>query len=85
MKRRDHRKLGKELELFTLQKKLSISMATKSSFEKDWTILKKAQKKVDTKRCNTTHRKNLCNFWHYAKYGADSFQISTPAEGEEFY
>ncbi|MFN3908119.1 MAG: threonine--tRNA ligase [Flavobacterium sp.] len=92
-KKRDHRKLGKELELFTFSAKVGQGLplwlpkgaALRERLEN---FLKKAQKKAGYEQVVTPHigQKELyvCS-GHYAKYGADSFQpIHTPAEGEEF-
>jgi threonyl-tRNA synthetase len=92
-KRRDHRKLGKELELFAFSQKVGAGLplwlpkgaALRERLEN---FLKKAQKKAGYEQVVTPHigQKELyVTSGHYAKYGADSFQpISTPAEGEEF-
>lgn len=92
-KKRDHRKLGKELELFAFSTKVGQGLplwlpkgaALRERLEN---FLKKAQKKAGYEQVITPHigQKELyvCS-GHYAKYGADSFQpIHTPAEGEEF-
>jgi threonyl-tRNA synthetase len=92
-KRRDHRKLGKELDLFTFSKRVGQGLplwlpkgaALREQLE---SFLKKAQKKAGYEQVVTPHigQKELyvCS-GHYEKYGADSFQpIHTPAEGEEF-
>ena len=92
-KRRDHRKLGKELELFTFSAKVGQGLplwlpkgaALRERLEN---FLKKAQKKAGYEMVITPHigQKELyVTSGHYAKYGADSFQpIHTPNEGEEF-
>ncbi len=92
-KRRDHRKLGKELELFAFSQKVGQGLplwlpkgaALRDRLEQ---FLKKAQKKGGYEQVVTPHigQKELyVTSGHYAKYGADSFQpITTPAEGEEF-
>ena len=92
-KRRDHRKLGKELELFAFSQKVGAGLplwlpkgaALRERLEN---FLKKAQKKAGYEQVVTPHigQKELyVTSGHYAKYGADSFQpITTPAEGEEF-
>ncbi|AWI25871.1 threonine--tRNA ligase [Flavobacterium pallidum] len=92
-KRRDHRKLGKELELFAFSQKVGQGLplwlpkgaALRERLEQ---FLKKAQKKAGYEQVVTPHigQKELyVTSGHYAKYGADSFQpIHTPAEGEEF-
>ncbi|RZJ66246.1 MAG: threonine--tRNA ligase [Flavobacterium sp.] len=92
-KRRDHRKLGKELELFAFSQKVGQGLplwlpkgaALRDRLEQ---FLRKAQKKAGYEQVVTPHigQKELyVTSGHYAKYGADSFQpIHTPAEGEEF-
>ena len=92
-KKRDHRKLGKELELFTFSSKVGQGLplwlpkgaALRERLED---FLKKAQKKAGYEMVVTPHigQKELyVTSGHYAKYGADSFQpIHTPVEGEEF-
>ena len=92
-KKRDHRKLGKELELFTFSQKVGQGLplwlpkgtALRERLEN---FLKKAQKKSGYDQVITPHIANkdlyVCS-GHYTKYGEDSFQpINTPAEGEEF-
>ncbi|MEH6747222.1 MAG: threonine--tRNA ligase [Maribacter arcticus] len=92
-KKRDHRKLGKELELFTFSQKVGQGLplwlpkgaALRERLEQ---FLKKAQKKAGYEMVITPHigQKELyITSGHYEKYGADSFQpIHTPKEGEEF-
>ena len=92
-KKRDHRKLGKELELFTFSQKVGQGLplwlpkgaALRERLEN---FLKAAQKKAGYEMVITPHigQKELyVTSGHYAKYGEDSFQpITTPAEGEEF-
>ena len=92
-KKRDHRKLGKELDLFHFSQKVGAGLplwlpkgaALRDRLEQ---FLKKAQKKAGYEQVVTPHigQKELyVTSGHYAKYGADSFQpINTPAEGEEF-
>ena len=92
-KKRDHRKLGKELELFAFSKKVGQGLplwlpkgaALRERLED---FLKKAQKKAGYEMVVTPHigQKELyVTSGHYAKYGADSFQpIKTPKEDEEF-
>ncbi|MFK7115200.1 threonine--tRNA ligase [Flavobacterium oreochromis] len=92
-KRRDHRKLGKELELFHFSQRVGQGLplwlpkgaALRDRLEQ---FLKKAQKKAGYEQVVSPHigQKELyVTSGHYAKYGADSFQpINTPAEGEEF-
>lgn len=92
-KKRDHRKLGKELELFAFSQKVGQGLplwlpkgaALRDRLEQ---FLKKAQKKAGYEMVITPHigQKELyVTSGHYAKYGADSFQpIHTPKEEEEF-
>ncbi|WP_299118104.1 threonine--tRNA ligase [uncultured Winogradskyella sp.] len=92
-KKRDHRKLGKELELFAFSRKVGQGLplwlpkgaALRERLEN---FLKAAQKKAGYEMVVTPHigQKELyVTSGHYAKYGEDSFQpINTPAEGEEF-
>ncbi len=92
-KKRDHRKLGKELELFTFSQKVGQGLplwlpkgaALRGRLED---FLKAAQKKAGYEMVMTPHigQKELyVTSGHYAKYGADSFQpITTPKEDEEF-
>ncbi|MBL6657005.1 MAG: threonine--tRNA ligase [Flavobacteriales bacterium] len=92
-KKRDHRKLGKEMELFafsqTVGQGLPLWLPKGAALrERLENFLKKAQKTAGYEQVITPHigSKELyvCS-GHYAKYGADSFQpINTPAEGEEF-
>ena len=92
-KKRDHRKLGKELELFTFSQKVGQGLpmwlpkgaALRERLEN---FLKKAQRKAGYEQVITPHIGNkelyVCS-GHYAKYGKDSFQpIHTPEEGEEY-
>ena len=92
-KKRDHRKLGKELELFTFSQKVGSGLplwlpkgaALRNRLED---FLKKAQKKAGYEMVITPHigQKELyVTSGHYAKYGEDSFQpIKTPKMDEEF-
>ncbi|PZW39123.1 threonyl-tRNA synthetase [Mesonia algae] len=92
-KKRDHRKLGKELQLFTFSQKVGQGLplwlpkgaALRERLEN---FLKKAQKKAGYEMVVSPHigQKELYETsGHYAKYGEDSFQpITTPNEGEEF-
>ena len=92
-KKRDHRKLGKELELFTFSQRVGQGLPMwlpKGAMlrERLENFLKKAQVKAGYEPVITPHIGNkelyVCS-GHYEKYGADSFQpIATPAEGEEF-
>jgi len=93
-KKRDHRKLGKELELFTFSQKVGQGLplwlpkgaALRERLED---FLSKAQKKAGYEMVMTPHigQKELyVTSGHYAKYGEDSFQpIRTPKEDEEFF
>ncbi|MCB0410117.1 MAG: threonine--tRNA ligase [Flavobacteriales bacterium] len=92
-KQRDHRKLGKELELFTFSEKVGQGLPLwlpKGAMlrERLENFLKKAQLKAGYLPVVTPHigHKNLyVTSGHYEKYGEDSFQpILTPHEGEEF-
>ncbi|MBT8275690.1 MAG: threonine--tRNA ligase [Bacteroidia bacterium] len=92
-KKRDHRKLGKELELFTFSQKVGQGLplwlpkgaALRERLEN---FLKKAQKKAGYEMVVSPHigQKELyVTSGHYEKYGEDSFQpIKTPNENEEF-
>lgn len=92
-KKRDHRKLGKELNLFTFSQRVGQGLplwlpkgaALRSRLED---FMKKAQIEAGYEQVITPHigHKDLyITSGHYAKYGEDSFQpINTPADGEEF-
>ena len=92
-KKRDHRKIGKELELFTFSQKVGQGLplwlpkgaALRERLEK---FLKEAQKKAGYEQVISPHIGNkdlYITSGHYDKYGEDSFQpINTPAEGETF-
>ena len=92
-KKRDHRKLGKELELFTFSEKVGMGLplwlpkGTKLR-ERLESFMRKAQVKAGYEPVVTPHigHKNLyVTSGHYEKYGEDSFKpIKTPNEGEEF-
>jgi threonyl-tRNA synthetase len=93
-KKRDHRKLGKELELFAFSEKVGMGLPMwlpkgTALREKLVSFLQKAQQKMGYEQVITPHigHKNLyVTSGHYDKYGADSFQpIKTPQEGEEFF
>ena len=93
-KKRDHRKLGKELELFTFSEKVGMGLPLwlpkgTALRERLVNFLAKAQQKSGYEQVITPHigHKNLyVTSSHYDKYGADSFQpIKTPQEGEEFF
>ena len=93
-KKRDHRKLGKEMELFTFSQKVGQGLPLwlpKGAFlrERLENFLKKAQIIAGYEPVITPHIANkelyICS-GHYEKYGEDSFQpIKTPNEGEEFF
>lgn len=93
-KKRDHRKLGKELQLFTFSERVGMGLplwlpkgtALRERLEN---FMRKAQQSAGYEQVVTPHigHKNLyITSGHYEKYGADSFQpIRTPQEGEEFF
>jgi threonyl-tRNA synthetase len=92
-KKRDHRKLGKELELFTFSKRVGQGLPLwlpkgAELRERLEQFLKLAQRKAGYKPVISPHigSKELYETsGHYAKYGADSFQpIHTPEDGEEY-
>lgn len=92
-KKRDHRKLGKELELFTFSEKVGMGLPLwlpkgAKLRERLETFMRKAQVRAGYDPVVTPHigHKNLyVTSGHYEKYGEDSFQgIKTPHEGEEF-
>ena len=92
-KKRDHRKLGKELELFTFSEKVGMGLPLwlpKGTLlrERLEQFMRKAQVKAGYDPVVTPHigSKSLyVTSGHYEKYGKDSFQpIHTPDEGEEF-
>jgi len=92
-KRRDHRRIGKELELFTFSSKVGMGLPLWLPRGSDIrqnliTFLTKELRKRGYKIVTTPHIGNI-NLYktsgHFEKYGADSFQpISTPQEGEQF-
>ncbi|MGQ7869304.1 threonine--tRNA ligase [Sunxiuqinia sp. sy24] len=92
-KKRDHRKIGKEMELFTFSQEVGQGLPMwlpKGAMLRQQLedFLKKVQKKFGYEQVITPHIGDI-NLYktsgHYAKYGADSFQtIKTPAEGEEY-
>jgi len=93
-KKRDHRKLGKELELFAFSEKVGQGLPLwlpkgAELREKLENFLKKAQVKAGYQQVITPHigHKNLyVTSGHYEKYGEDSFKpIGTPNENEEFF
>jgi len=92
-KKRDHRKLGKELELFTFSEKVGMGLPLwlpkgAKLRERLESFMRKAQVRAGYEPVITPHigHKNLyVTSGHYEKYGADSFQpIHTPHDGEEF-
>ncbi len=92
-KKRDHRKLGKELELFTFSQTVGPGLPLWLPKGADLrsrlqAFLNKAQKKAGYEMVMTPHigQKQLyVTSGHYAKYGEDSFQpITTPKDDEEF-
>ena len=93
-KRRDHRKLGRELELFAFSEKVGMGLPLwlpKGTMlrERLENFLRKAQTRAGYQQVVTPHIGNkelYITSGHYEKYGADSFQpIRTPNEGEEFF
>lgn len=93
-KKRDHRKLGKELELFTFSEKVGMGLPLwlpkgAALRERLTQFLQKAQIKAGYEPVITPHighKQLYVTSGHYEKYGADSFQpIKTPQEGEEFF
>ena len=92
-KKRDHRKIGKELELFAFSEMVGKGLplwlprgtALRLRLED---FLKKIQRRFDYQQVMTPHIGNkqlYVTSGHYAKYGKDSFQpIHTPEEGEEY-
>ncbi|MCS7019818.1 MAG: threonine--tRNA ligase [Cytophagales bacterium] len=92
-KKRDHRKLGKELELFTFSERVGQGLPLwlpKGAILRDRLeqFLKKAQVKAGYQQVVTPHigsKQLYVTSGHYAKYGKDSFQpIRTPYQDEEF-
>ena len=92
-KKRDHRKLGKEMELFAFSQNVGAGLplwlpkgaALRDRLEQ---FLRKIQKQYGYLQVITPHIGNKMLYvtsGHYAKYGKDSFQpIHTPEEGEEY-
>ncbi len=92
-KKRDHRKLGKEMELFTFSPKVGMGLplwlpkgaALRERLEQ---FLRKVQKEYGYQQVITPHIGNkelYITSGHWAKYGKDSFRpITTPQEGEEY-
>jgi len=92
-KKRDHRKIGKELELFmfsdTVGKGLPMWLPKGTALRlRLEDFLKRIQRKYEYQQVMTPHIGNKLLYvtsGHYAKYGKDSFQpIHTPEEGEEY-
>lgn len=92
-KKRDHRKLGKEMELFTFSSKvgLGLPMWLPRGAQMRYTLeqfLRKKQQELGYLQVVTPHiggKELYVTSGHYAKYGKDSFQpIKTPQEGEEY-
>ncbi len=93
-KKRDHRKLGKELELFAFSEKVGMGLPLwlpkgAALRERLVQFLQKAQVKAGYLPVVTPHighKQLYITSGHYEKYGKDSFQpIKTPQEGEEFF
>ncbi|MDH5827370.1 threonine--tRNA ligase [Sphingobacterium faecium] len=93
-KRRDHRKLGKEMELFAFSEKVGAGLPLwlpkgAALRQKLQDFLQRAQLKGGYEPVMTPHIGNkqlYVTSGHYDKYGEDSFQpIRTPVEGEEFF
>ena len=92
-KKRDHRKIGKELQLFTFSQKVGAGLplwlpkGTQLRLRLE-DFLKKIQLQFDYEQVMTPHigsKELYVTSGHYAKYGKDSFQpIHTPDENEEF-
>jgi len=92
-KKRDHRKIGKEMELFMFSQAVGSGLPMwlpKGAMLRDRleAFLRKVQKKYGYEQVITPHIGNV-NLYktsgHFQKYGKDSFQvITTPQEGEEF-
>ncbi|MBQ2236165.1 MAG: threonine--tRNA ligase [Muribaculaceae bacterium] len=92
-KKRDHRKIGKEMELFAFSQRVGAGLplwlpkgaALRNRLQE---FLARIQKKYGYQQVVTPHIGNKMLYvtsGHYAKYGKDSFQpISTPEEGEEY-
>ena len=92
-KKRDHRKLGRELELFAFSEKVGMGLPLwlpkgAALRQKLQDFLQRAQIKAGYEPVVTPHighKQLYITSGHYEKYGADSFQpIQTPVEGEEF-
>lgn len=93
-KKRDHRRLGKDLEIFTFSQKVGSGLPLwlpkgAELRERLERFLKKVQKEAGYEPVISPHIGNVELYktsGHYQKYGAESFRpISTPVEGEEFF
>ena len=93
-KKRDHRRLGKELEIFTFSQKVGSGLPLwlpkgAELRERLETYLKKVQKEAGYQPVITPHIGNVELYktsGHFQKYGQESFRpITTPVEGEEFF
>lgn len=93
-KKRDHRKLGKELELFAFSEKVGAGLPLwlpkgAAVRQKLQDFLQRAQVKAGYEPVVTPHighKQLYVTSGHYEKYGEDAFQpIHTPVEGEEFF
>ncbi len=93
-KKRDHRRLGKDLEIFTFSQKVGAGLPLwlpKGAELREHleTFLKKVQKEAGYVPVITPHIGNVELYkisGHYQKYGTESFRpITTPVEGEEFF
>lgn len=92
-KKRDHRKIGKEMELFAFSQEVGMGLPLwlpKGTMLRDnlESFLRKVQKKFGYQQVMTPHIGDVRLYktsGHYEKYGKDSFQIiKTPQEGEEY-
>jgi len=92
-KKRDHRKIGKEMDLFTFSQDVGMGLPLwlpKGALLREQleNFLKKVQKKFGYEQVITPHIGDVKLYktsGHYEKYGKDSFQvIKTPQEGEEY-
>jgi threonyl-tRNA synthetase len=93
-KKRDHRRIGKDLEIFTFSQTVGLGLPLwlpkgAELRERLETFLKKVQREAGYKPVITPHIGNVELYktsGHYQKYGEESFRpISTPVEGEEFF
>ena len=93
-KKRDHRRIGKDLEIFTFSQKVGPGLPLwlpkgAELRERLETFLKKVQRKAGYKPVISPHIGNVELYktsGHYQKYGEESFRpIQTPVEGEEFF